>query len=407
MALLSVAEAQSLVLSSTIKAKTPSRRLAGYYALGSVLAEKIISDIDSPPFDKAMVDGYAIRSDDVAEGKVTFKVTQEILAGQLSTQIVNRGEAASIMTGAPMPPGADAVVMHEQTLIDEASKSITLQHPVKCQQNIMPLGAEMKRGDIVLQPGAMLRPQEIGLLASVASLGVMHYHAPQVAILSTGDEVVEPEEPLDPGKIRNTNASLLISLIRRARACHNYLGIARDNLESLQPLVQQGLEADLLLISGGVSAGKVDLVPEVLLAAGVTPIFHKVALKPGKPLFFGTRGKTLVFGLPGNPVSCLVGFELFIKPALRKLMGRPEPYVTPSMKAELTEDFAHKSDRPTYYPVKLQYIDGQWRATPVPWKGSGDLRSLCQADTFAVFSAGEVRYAAGTLIDVLFPDLYS
>ena len=172
-------------------------------------------------------------------------------------------------------------------------------------------------------------------------------------------------------------------------------------MESLRPLIATGLNADVLLITGGVSAGKVDLVPDMLAEAGVKPIFHKVALKPGKPLYFGTLGSTLVFGLPGNPVSGLVGFELFVRPALRKLMGRSEPFVSTTIKAKCRSDFSHKSDRPTYYPAKLNLTAHGWEAQLVGWKGSGDLRSICASDGFAVLPPGEARYSAGDLMDVL------
>jgi molybdopterin molybdotransferase len=402
--MLSVAEAQQLILGNT-HPLTSDWVMGLPYQLNHVLAEDIVSDIDSPPFDKAMVDGFAVRSADAASGSTSFKITQEILAGQFSTTVVQSGEAASIMTGAPLPPGADAVVMHEVT--ERRGDIVTIPGPIKPRQNIMAAGSEMKRDETVLFRGQRLGPVELGILASVGRATVRCCQPPSVAILSTGDELVEPGLPLAPGQIRNSNASLLHGLVQQAHAKPKYLGIACDTIDSLKPLIEAGLQCDVLLITGGVSAGKVDLVPDVLQQLGVTPIFHKVALKPGKPLFFGTLGTRLIFGLPGNPVSGLVNFHLFVMPALRKLMGRDEPYLPAVMQATLTGAFQHKSDRPTYFPVKLSLLEGHWQATPLKWKGSGDLRTLSQATTFAIFPIGEVRYAAGSSIEVLVPHSFS
>ncbi len=402
--MLSVAEAQRLVLSNA-RPMISDGDAGLHYQLNHVLAEDIVSDIDSPPFDKAMVDGFALRSADVGTNPATLKVTQEILAGQFSTTVVERGEAASIMTGAPLPPGADAVVMHEVT--ERHGEMVNIPGPIKPRQNIMAAGSEMKHGETVLTRGQRLGPVELGILASVGRATVQCHQLPSVAILSTGDELVEPGLPLAPGQIRNSNASLLYGLVQQAYAEPQYLGIACDTIDSLKPLIEAGLQDDVLLITGGVSAGKVDLVPEVLQQLGVNPIFHKVALKPGKPLFFGTLGTKLIFGLPGNPVSGLVNFHLFVMPALRKLMGWDEPHLPAVMQATLTTEFQHKSDRPTYFPVKLSLLEGHWQATPLKWKGSGDLRTLSEATTFAIFPVGEVRYAAGSSIEVLVPHSFS
>jgi len=398
MALLQVAEAQQLVLQHSHRLPAETAILSPA-VLGRTLAEGIASDIDSPPFDKSMVDGYAVRSEDVAEGIGTFRIVQGILAGQMPARPVGWGEVASIMTGAPLPVGADAVVMHEHTRFN--SDQMSLMHPVRARQNIMARASEMKQGETVLTSGTLLRPQELGLLATVGRTSIAVYRTPRVAILSTGDEIVEPGQPLGSSQIRNSNAGMLMALVTRAKAVPSYLGIAHDTLESIRPLIATGLKADVLLITGGVSAGKVDLVPDVLAEAGVMPIFHKVALKPGKPLYFGTLGNTLVFGLPGNPVSGLVGFELFVRPALRKLLGRSQPFVSMTIKAKCGSEFSHKSDRPTYYPAKLNLTADGWEAHAVGWKGSGDLRSICASNGFAVLPPGEVRYSAGDLMDVL------
>jgi molybdopterin molybdotransferase len=274
--------------------------------------------------------------------------------------------------------------------------------PPRPGQNVMPRGREMRRGETVLAAPAVLRPQEIGLLATVGRAAVKVHPAPRVAVLSTGDEVVEAPEVPGPGQIRNSNGPMLAAQVLRAGGVPRYLGIARDRPDSLRPLVAEGLQAPVLILSGGVSAGVADLVPGVLEELGVAAHFHKVEMKPGKPVFFGTRGATLVFGLPGNPVSALVCFELFIRPALRRLQGHAE--AGPRMvTAALAEDFAYRTDRPTYHPALLDMAGegGGWRVRAVPWFGSPDLRGLGRANAFVLLPAGDHRHRAGEVFPVL------
>jgi molybdopterin molybdotransferase len=368
------------------------------------LAEDVASDLDMPPFDKALMDGYALRTADLLETGAILTVVEEIPAGQTPQKKVGVGQAARIMTGAAMPAGADAVVMIERTELLEGQRVRIHERPAKAGQNILPRGREMRSGETVLAAGAVLRPQEFGLLATVGKATFSIYRQPRVALLSTGDEVVEPPGMPGPGQIRNSNASMLMAQIARAGGLPFYLGIARDTLESLRPLVIQGLTADCFLLSGGVSAGKFDLVPGVLQELGVEPIFHKVAMKPGKPFYFGVRGETLVFGLPGNPVSSLVGFELFVRPSIRVARGcqQPGPRL---LNARLATDYIYKTDRPTYHPAHLEAADNGFRVTPVPWFGSPDLRAVTQANVFAVFPVGENRLREGETVSVLAPEL--
>jgi molybdopterin molybdotransferase len=272
--------------------------------------------------------------------------------------------------------------------------------PPRRGQNLLTQGQEMRRGETVLGTGAVLRPQEFGLLATVGRTSVRVYPRPSVAILSTGDEVVEAAQTPGPGQIRNGNGPMLLAQVARAGGVPRYLGIARDSLEVLKPRVAEGLRCPALVLSGGVSAGKLDLVPGVLQELGVQAHFHKVEMKPGKPVFFGTRADTLVFGLPGNPVSALVCFELFVRPALRRLLGqaKAEPRL---LEAVLTEDFAYKTNRPTYHPAWLEASAGGWQVRAVPWFGSPDLRGLARANAFAVLTPGDHRYQAGQRITVL------
>jgi molybdopterin molybdotransferase len=402
--MLTVAAAQAVVLEHA-RPLPPETVPLSPAVLGSVLAEDVASDLDMPPFDKALMDGYAVRTADLPGGRGELAVVEEVAAGRTPTRPVGERQATRVMTGAPIPPGADAVVMVERTRAD-GSRVVVDDPGLAPGRNVLPRATEMRRGERVLAAGSVLRPQEIALLATLGRTVAAVVPAPRVAVLSTGDEVVEVPEAPGPGRIRNSNGPMLMAQAARAGGVAHYLGIARDRLDSLRPLVAEGLRADVLLLSGGVSAGKLDLTPGVLGEAGVEAHFHKIELKPGKPLLFGTRGRgdgrppALVFGLPGNPVSSLVCFELFVRPAIRRMRGLADP--GPAwVNAVLAEDFDYRTDRPTYHPARLEAADDGWRVRPVPWFGSADLRALTAADALVLFSPGEARRAAGTRYAVM------
>jgi molybdopterin molybdotransferase len=403
--MLTVADAQSLILRQ-VRPLPPASLPLSAALLGHVLAEDVAADADSPPYAKAMMDGYAIRAADLASGQATLHLVEEITAGHTPRHAVAAGEASRIMTGAPIPAGADAVVMVERSRLLDDGRVLLEDRPPRPGQNVLPQGREMRRGETVLAAGSVLRPQEVGVLATVGRTSVVVFPAPSVAILSTGDEVVDPPAVPGPGQIRNSNGPMLTAQVARAGGVPRYLGIAPDRLDGLRPLVEDGLRSDVLLLSGGVSAGKLDLVPDVLRQGGVEARLHKVALKPGKPVYFGTRSRpdrdapTLVFGLPGNPVSSFVCFELFVRPALRRLRGHADagPDV---VNAVLAEDFAYSTDRPTYHPARLELTADGWRVRPVPWFGSPDLRGLTRADALLVVPVGEGPYRAGRPFDVV------
>lgn len=409
--MLTVAQAQAIVL--THARPLPAEVLSlGPAVLGQVLAEDVASDLDMPPWDKSLMDGYAVRAADLASGQATLDVIEEVMAGQVPRRSVGPGQATRIMTGAPLPAGADAVVMVEHTRLGSSNRVEIDNCVLKPGQNVLPRGREMREGEIVLRAGTVLRPQELGLLASVGRTAARLIPRPRVAVLSTGDEVVEAPEAPGPGQIRNGNGPMLTAQARRAGAAVQYLGIARDRLDSLRPLVAQGLNADVLVLSGGVSAGKLDLVPGVLAEQGVTAHFHRVEMKPGKPVLFGTRSsliatgehsvERLVFGLPGNPVSALVCFELFVRPALRQMAGRAAgPRL---VEARLREDFPYRTDRPTYHPARLELDEAGWVVQPVPWFGSPDLKAIAQANAFVLLPAGDHRHRAGERFGVLAPE---
>jgi molybdopterin molybdotransferase len=398
--MLTVAEAQQIILQH-VQPLPPETMPLDVSALGRVLAEDVVSDLDMPPYDKAMMDGYAVLAADLPEGRGSLPVIEEITAGQTPRRTVGAGQAARIMTGAPMPPGADAVVIVEQTRMLDDGRVLVEDRPPRPGQNVLPRGREMRRGERVLAAGAVLRPQEFGLLATVGRTAARVVPAPRVALLTTGDEVVDAAQTPGPGQIRNSNGPMLVAQTTRAGGLARSLGIARDRLDSLRPLVAEGLQVHVLLLSGGVSAGKLDLVPGVLQEAGVTAHFHKVEMKPGKPVFFGTTmAGTLVFGLPGNPVSSFVCFELFVRPALQRLLGHADAG-SKTVRAALAEDFPYRTDRPTYHPAWLEATEGGWAVRAVPWFGSPDLRGLTRANALVLFPAGDHQHRAGTRFDVL------
>jgi molybdopterin molybdotransferase len=378
-------------------------------ALGRVLAEEVASDVDSPPHDKSIVDGYALRSADVAAGKTRLRISEEVVAGDVPRHAVTAGSATRIMTGAPLPDGADAVVMVEQT-DHVAAEDATLGHVlirsdrITAGQNIMRKASSMRRGEVVLRAGHVLRPAEIGLLAEVGRTDVNVVGQPAVAVLSTGNELVPPGQIPAAGQIRNSNEAMLLACVRRAGGKAVDLGIGRDDRESLKRLMGEGLRSDVLLVSGGVSAGVLDLVPAVLGELGVRQVFHKVAVKPGKPVWFGVLevkdSHKLVFGLPGNPVSSLVCFELFVRPALRAMSGEPfRPRNT--VAAMLAGGFDQRGDRVTYYPAVLREEAGARVGEPLSWKGSGDLRTLSSANALICFPAVTRRFEAGEMVQVM------
>ena len=399
--MLSVEEALKLVAKNA--EPLAPRRVPLRDAAELVLAEDITSEFNSPPYDKSMMDGYAVHS---ADRQALRKVLEEIAAGAVPRLPVTPGAVSRIMTGAPMPEGADAVVQLENTeLLDTATVRLDQIDPA-AGQNVLPRGSSLRAGDAVLQCGALLRPIEIAILAEIGRAVVTAHPRPRVAILPTGNELVAIGEKVGHGQIRNSNGPMLVAAAARAGAEAIELGIARDDRDELKRWVEQGLAADVLVLSGGVSAGKFDLVPEVLAELGVEQVFHKVALRPGKPLWFGVKRdadrRVLVFGLPGNPMSSFVCFELFVRPAIAALAGRG--FVGPqTVQAKISHAFDHAGGRAARLPARLsaESSNGSIAVEILRWKGSADLASVARANGLACLPIEQLRLAPGDSLDVL------
>jgi len=359
---------------------------------GAVLAEPVASDSDLPPFDKSAMDGYAVRSADLARLPADLAVVESLPAGTAPTRAVEAGSCAKIMTGAPVPEDADTVVRVEHTEWLGAGRVRILRSDLP-QRNICACGEDVRKGETVLEVGRVLRPPAIGLLASVGRERVRIVRRPTVAVLATGDELVSVSTVPGPGRIRDTNSWSLLACCRRAGVGAESLGVARDTLDHLSDRIARGLERDVLLVSGGVSVGEWDLVPKVLRDLGVTIHFATVRMKPGKPTLFATHGRGLVFGLPGNPVSTIVGFHLFVLPALRRMMGRADP-APPTVTATLAGDAKVRGDRTTFVPAVLRWEEETWTAEVVETRGSADLVGFSRADAILALEPG--MHTAGT-----------
>ena len=400
--MLTVSEAQAAVLGECRPLEGRPFPLAA--ASGRRLTESITADVDSPPFDKSMMDGYAVRAEDVIATETTLKVLGELTAGGRFDGKVSPGAAVRIMTGAPLPAGADTVVRFEDTTI--AGEEVRISLPtIDRGKNVIRRGLMMQRGETVLEAGRLIRAQEIALLAELGRSTVPVFRAPRAAVLATGDELVPVGAPLGPGQICNSNEPMLLAQLRNWGCDVQGLGIARDREAELQQTIESGLEADVLLLTGGVSMGTRDLVPQVLAELGARQVFHKVQLKPGKPVWFGVRDaapggrRTLIFGLPGNPVSSMVCSELFVRGAVAHLAGESQPWPR-LVTAHLACPHDHQEDRPTWFPARLQMGDAGLVVTPTAWKGSADLRSTADANALIAFPPGQVNYNLGAAVEV-------
>jgi molybdopterin molybdotransferase len=392
---LSFEQARACVLREVTAARTtpPTEQVPALEAAGRVLGETVTADRDYPPFPRSARDGFAIRSADVPG---ELRVIGEVRAGEVYAGAVQAGEAVEIMTGAPLPEGADAVVMLEHTA--RAGNRVKVPGSLKPGENFGAQGTEARRGSTVLYAGRRLGFAEIALLATVGRECATVFRRPRVAILPTGDEIVEAGQRPLPFQIRNSNAWSMAVQVGTAGGDPRILPIARDNYESTRALIEQGLEADLLLLSGGVSAGKYDIVERVLADLGAQFFFDRVLIQPGQPLVFGTARGKFFFGLPGNPASTMVTFEVFARAAV-ELLGGAEEAPLRLMQAKLSKEVRHKTGLTRFLPAQVS-ADGS-TVSPETWQGSGDVNALARANAFLVTEPDRESWAEGDMIRVL------
>jgi molybdopterin molybdotransferase len=421
----------------------PSEEVLLMHAVGRVLAESVKADRDFPPFPRATRDGFAVRADDLASGKMLLRLVGQVRAGDSYDLPVTSGEAVEIMTGAAVPAGADAVVMveyterkseefnhkgHEETQREESENRqdiagddqilniagdekpssqekwtedlVEIQRAVTTGENIVPAGAEAQAGQELLPRGVRMRSAQIALAAAAGKASVKVYRKPKVAILSTGDELVEVVEKPGPSQIRNSNSYSLAALVAECGGEPVQLPIAPDEEGKLTELIQEGLRADILLLSGGVSMGKFDLVEQALKTLGAKFFFTGALIQPGKPVVFGEVGAIPFFGLPGNPVSVMVTFELFARQVVEALSGA-QPERLKSAKAKLKKDFKTKTGLTRFLPARLAGGLDDPEVELVPWQGSGDMLAAAKANCYLVVPPDREKLAKGEMVTVV------
>jgi molybdopterin molybdotransferase len=395
--MIGVEEALKLVLERIRPIGT--ERLFILDCLGRVCAEEVISQSDIPPFDNSAMDGFAVISADTSESSrnnpARLRIVEDVPAGRVPKTELKSGEAIRIMTGAPIPRGSDSVVMVEDTEVEGEyvkvfSKSLS-------GDNIRAAGEDVRKGSVVISKGTRLRPQEIGMAAAVGKVFLKVYKKPTVSILCTGDEIVDIDTVVLPGKIRNSNSYSLQAQIIEAGAVPVDQGIVQDNPQILKEKIQESKNSDMILISGGVSVGAYDIVKDVLVSEGMEQIFWKVAMKPGKPLLFGIIDGVPVFGLPGNPVSVMVCFEQFVRPSIMKMCGQKNIF-KPTFKAKLKENIKRKSGRTEFIRAIASFKDDEIEVVSTGYQGSGVLSSMVKANCFIVVPAWKGNLTEGETV---------
>lgn len=409
--ILSFEDARRVVEEQAARVPTPATEPVDLLeAAGRVLGEAITADRDIPPFPRSTRDGYAVRTADLAQVPAMLEVIGEIKAGErpeVIPQSIAAGQAVSIMTGAPVPSGADSVVMVEYT--ERHGDTVRTDRPVGSGENIVPQGAEARQGSLLLDRGALLNEAGIALAASVGKARVEVYRKPRVAVLTTGDEIVPIDAVPGPTQIRNSNSYSLAVQIQRAGGEPVILPIAPDEAQALRQIIEDGFKSDLLLLTGGVSMGRYDLVEQVLSEFGAEFFFTGAQIQPGRPVVFGrcslgapARESTgsYFFGLPGNPVSTMVTFELFAKPMLEALAGQ-SPRKLRLLHARLKRDVHTKTGLRRFLPAMLSGEFERAEVELVGWQGSGDIAAIARADCYLVIPPDRAHIPAGEWVPVL------
>lgn len=400
--MIQVREALAIILSK-IRVKGVEKIPIGQ-SLGRVLGEAIIAGRPHPPLDNSAMDGYALIAGDVQSASpgnpVRLEVSEDVAAGTLARETVRSGQAVRIMTGAPIPPGADAVVMVEDT--EKDGGFVWVKDAAETGENIRRAGEDVQTGDVAVPKGVRIHPAHIGMMALAGRSHIYVGQRPSVAILSTGDEIVDLDERPTGSRIYNSNGHMLAAQVRSAGAIPVYLGIASDNEEAIQEKFNCALKSDMAVSSGGVSVGDHDLVKSSLKKMGQETLFWKVAMKPGKPLAFGQIDGTPIFGLPGNPVSAFVSFEQFVRPAIKKMMGAAD-LGNRVVQARLTRTIRKKTGRRHFLSSRIAWDKGEYRVTPNTEQGSGILSSLASANGLLEFpeEAAEIREGELVMVQLL------
>lgn len=398
--LTSLDDAQRVVLDAT--AVLGMEKISILEALGRTLAEDIIAERDNPPWNNSAMDGFAVRWEDIRQEHaiqkpVTLKVIEDVPAGKMPTATVRAGEAVRIMTGAPIPAGADTVVKVEDT--EQEGAMVRIFKPEPRGANIRLQGEDVTKGTRIIEKGAVIRPAEVGMLAVLARPFVFVHQRPRVAILSTGDELADLDERVGDDKIINSNGYALAAAVRDAGGIPLVLGIARDTQASLKEKIAQGMSADMLVLSGGVSMGDYDFTKAVFREIGAEMHFWKLAIKPGQPLAFGKIGGKLAFGLPGNPVSSMVTFEQLVRPAILKMSGR-RTYGRPTVEAVFQEHFSKRPDRRHFLRGILTRENGIFTVRTTGDQGSGILTSMVKANCLIDVPTEVQRLSPGDIVTV-------
>lgn len=387
--MISLDKALKIVLDTEVPKRT--ERIELHQSLGRYLAEDIKSDINMPPFHKAAMDGFAIRESDIQK---ELTIIETIAAGQTPSKTVKEGQASKIMTGAPVPEGADFVIQVELSkMVGDHSVKFT-GHP---KNNIIPTAEDVNVGDIVLENGQKIDARHIAVLASVGCSNLLVFAQPVVGIISTGDEIVEPDIKPNASQIRNSNGHQLVAQVIQSHAKANYFGIVKDDYQATLNAIKKGIETcDILLLTGGVSMGEFDFVPKIMADLGITILFDRVAVQPGKPTTFGKKENQIIFGLPGNPVSSFVQFEILVKPLIHKFLGGSSKKI--EIKLPLGKPYKRKkADRRAYIPIT---ISEDSKIFTLDYHGSAHIYALPSASGLAIIYEGVTKLNEGDLVDV-------